>query len=68
MFNNGKLLGRMKEKGYSQERLADYVGISANSLNRKLSGKTDFKASEIEKVSNALEIGNGELYDYFFAS
>ena len=66
MFNHGKLLGRMKEKGYSQERLAEYVGISANSLNRKLSGKLDFKASEIEKVSVALDIGNSELYDYFF--
>lgn len=59
-----KLKGRMREMGYSQEKLAKEVGISAASLQNKLSGKSDFRLKEMKIISHVLSISPD---DYFFA-
>lgn len=64
MTNINKLKGRMKEFCYSQSKMADELGISAQYFNSKLNGKVDFKASEIQKISILLDINNKD--EYFF--
>lgn len=67
MRDYNKLLGRIKECGFTQQEVADKMGISANSLNRKLLGKHDFKSAEIESLSTILKIPNSKLHYYFFS-
>lgn len=66
-YNYSRLLGRIKEKGYTQKSLAKAVGISESSLNLKLQSKNTFRQDEIVKISNALGISPTEYSGYFFA-
>lgn len=61
-----KLLGRMKEKGYTQERLADSLGLSRTSINNKLSNKTPFTAEDIRQIVSLLDISPSKIGAYFF--
>ncbi len=67
MKNYQKLLGRMKECGYTQAELAEKIGITSVALNNKLKGIRDFKGSEIENISVVLGISNSNLHEYFFS-
>ncbi len=67
MTNTNKLKGRIVEKGYTLSRFSLEMGISRPCMRKKINNKTDFKASEIEKICTALEISNNELSEYFFA-
>lgn len=53
---NNKLKGKIAEAGYSQRSLAEKLGISKNTLNAKVLGKTPFNTLEIEKICKALGI------------
>lgn len=64
MTNTNKLKGRMKEYSYNQTKMAKELGISLQNFNSKLNGKIDFKASEIQKISNLLFINDKD--EYFF--
>lgn len=56
---NGNLLkAKIIEKGYTQKSLAKEVGISGNSMSRKLLGKRDFRLSEVIAICDVLEIDN----------
>jgi transcriptional regulator with XRE-family HTH domain len=60
---NEKLLkARIVEKGFTQSEIADKIGISATAFNNKITGKVDFKASEISKLSDILDIDNKDAY------
>lgn len=52
---------KMKEKGMPQYKLAKRIGISENSLSRKLLGKRDFRLGEIIDICRVLEIKNPKL-------
>ena len=68
MSNNySKLRGRIKECGYTQDRLAKEIGRDKSSLSYKLNGKSDFTAKEIDCICNVLDISNDEIGAYFFA-
>lgn len=60
------LLGKIREKGYSQERLAREIGLSAVSLNAKLQKKVDFKQREISSICAVLDIPRVDIPLYFF--
>lgn len=66
-FNYSKLLGRMREYGFTQERLAKSLGINDGTLSAKLNSKTSFTAVEIDKICELLEIPNEEIGVYFFS-
>lgn len=66
-FNHSKLLGRMREYGFTQERLAESISINEGTLSAKLNGKTFFTTPEMDKISELLEIPNGEIGVYFFS-
>jgi transcriptional regulator with XRE-family HTH domain len=66
-FNNSKLLGRMKERGITQEQLAKEIEKDKSTVNSKLNGKYAFTAKEIDDICKVLDISNSEIGDYFFA-
>jgi transcriptional regulator with XRE-family HTH domain len=51
--------------GKSRADVAKTLGISLTSLSKKINNKVEFKASEIYKLSAALQIENKD--DIFFA-
>ena len=53
-----KLRARFTELGLTQAEVAEKIGISANSLSRKLNGRQDFKLSEVRSLCNVLGIDN----------
>lgn len=55
-MNKWKFNEYMDKAGYTQKTLAAMLPMSKNTLNSKVNGKTDFKASEIVAVCQALEI------------
>ena len=65
-FNYSKLLGKMKECGYTQERLAKALGISPCTLNQKLKNKASFTQREIHSICVLLNICGEEVFAVFF--
>lgn len=63
-----KLLGRMKERGMTQETLAYAIGISESTLNLKLNNKGVFTQKEIRNITSSLSIEKEEIGAYFFAN
>ena len=66
-FNHSKLLGRMRECGFTQEQLAKAIGISKATLNAKLNNQFYFTAKEMYDICDVLSIPMDEIADYFFA-
>lgn len=66
-YNYSRLLGRMREFGYTQEKLASAIGREKSSLNAKINGKSAFTTNEIDRICRVLDISNGDIGDYFFA-
>ena len=65
-FNHRELLGRMKACGYTQERLAEAIGINPSTLNSKLNGQTYFSAKEMDSICKELDISMCYIGKYFF--
>lgn len=66
MYDYCKLKGKMKEKGYTQEAIAEVAGLNPSTFNLKLNGKGLFKQSEITAICNLLGIPPTEIGLYFF--
>lgn len=60
-----KIKGRITEKNLKQEELANDLGITVQALGNKLSGRTDFKHSELTKVFTKLQVTKEELPIFF---
>lgn len=65
-FDYSKLLGRMKECGYTQEKLAQAIGISKSTLNQKLNNKANFYHPEMQQICELLNITGADVYAIFF--
>jgi DNA-binding Xre family transcriptional regulator len=65
-YNYRKLLGRIKECGYTQESLAKAIKMSPSTLNLKLNNRSSFLQGEIEKLCLALSILPEDIVSYFF--
>lgn len=59
-----KLKGKMTEKRVSQENLAKKIGITVQSLNAKLNGRSKFTLDEALMITQVLNIENPA--DIFF--
>ena len=66
MYNYSKLLGAMKEKGISQDKLALEININPATLNSKLKNKSQFKQQEMLDIMRVLSIPPTEIQTYFF--
>lgn len=56
----------MSFKGETQRSLANKIGISESSLSNKLTGISDFKQTEMQKISTVLSLSPQQYYDIFF--
>lgn len=65
-YKYDRLRGRIVEMYGSQERFAEIIGISANSMSKKMNGKTGFSQKDIVKWSELLNINKAEYSEYFF--
>ena len=65
-YDYSKLLGKIKECGFTQETLAKHIGIGETSMCLKLNNKAYFKQTEIFLICEALGIETGEIGLYFF--
>ncbi len=62
-----KLKGIMKEKNYSQSKLAEILKISTQSLNAKLNGRSQFTVQEAFEIISILKIeSSNDIVEIFF--
>ena len=66
VFDYSKLLGRIKEKGFTQETLAKHIGITPGVMSMKLNNQSHFKQKEIFAICDALDIPISDIGEYFF--
>jgi len=68
-MNKALLCGIMKQYGYSQEKLADLIGVDRSTFNRKLNGyRKGFCVSEARAVGIALQMTDKQIIDVFFGA
>ncbi|WP_195970602.1 helix-turn-helix transcriptional regulator [Clostridium thermobutyricum] len=64
-----KLKGIMKERNYSQSKLAEKLDITTQSLNAKLNGRRQFTIKEAFEIISILNIENSnDIVEIFFAN
>jgi transcriptional regulator with XRE-family HTH domain len=66
MYNYSKLLGRLKEKGITQEQLAKLIDKTETTVSLKLNCRAYFTQKEIDIICEALDLPDAEIKDYFF--
>ena len=66
-YDYSKLLGKIREKGYTQMLLAKQIGVSEATLNFSLCNKRFFKQDEIVNICHALQIDISDVDVYFFS-
>lgn len=65
-YSYSKLKGRIVELYGTQGNLAKKLGISKNSMSKKLTGKTEFTQSDIEQWAELLNIERKDYGEFFF--
>ena len=53
----------LKQRGLTQNELAERLGINRVSLSRLLSDKNDMRLSTIKKIADAIGVPVGQLFD-----
>lgn len=66
MVNIECLNKKIDESGMTKSFIANAIGISRESLNNKITGKTEIKVSEAEKMIDLLRLSNEEVMNLFF--
>lgn len=66
-FDFSKLLGRIREYGYTQKTLAIAVEMSVSQLNQCLKSKANFKHKKILAICKVLNIPVSDIGAYFYA-
>lgn len=66
IYDYSKLRGRIVEKYGSMSRFAEEIGISKNSMSKRMTGITQFSQSDVELWCRLLDIGNEEIPDFFY--
>ena len=67
-MTNTKLLEKViKEKGLKKGHIAKQLGVSRSGLNNLIKGRADFRASQIQKLSDVLDLTETQKNAIFFA-
>lgn len=66
-YNYSKLLGRIRERGITQEQLAKAIGKNKSTISAKINNQFSFTQEEMNDICKVLDISNDEIGDYFFA-
>lgn len=67
MFNRNKFRAKVVEAGMTLEEVSKQIGINPSTLDRKMSGISDFNRNEIQLLRKILRISPAECDDIFFA-
>lgn len=67
MADKNMIRGAIVRNGYTIGSFADALGITRYTLSKKINGKSEFRASEIEKSCALLGIAKKDVGKYFFA-
>lgn len=68
MVNILKLKGKIVEKGFNVERLAESTEVSKHVLYQRLKKSEDFTVKEVVAIANVLDLSSEELNDIFFSN
>ena len=63
-----ELRAAMARAGVSSKQMAEALGLSSTALYNKLTGRTEFKNSEIRIIVRLLSLSAAELEHIFFAA
>ena len=66
VFDSTKLKGLIRERGLTQEDVAEEIDVAYSTFNLKLNGNAFFTQEEIYKISNLFKIPKESFYEYFF--
>ena len=66
VFDSSKLKGLIRERGLTQEDVAEEIDVAYSTFNLKLNGNAFFTQEEIYKISNLFKIPKEIFYEYFF--
>lgn len=67
MTNGQLLVNIMHDKGITKVALSKLLNLSRQGLENKILGKREFKQSEINKISECLELSSEHKCAIFFA-
>lgn len=67
-FDYSKLRGRIREKFKTESAFGEAMGLSHNTISKKLNGHILFVQNEIDKAIALLEIPDDEISTYFFTT
>lgn len=65
IYDFNKIKKRMRKKKYTQEKLANILNVTKQSINNKLNNRRPFTPYEISSIAEILEIC-GSIEEYFF--
>ncbi len=66
VYDYSKLLGRIKEKYDTIEKLVHKISISMGSLELRLNNSLKFTQQDIKELCEVLEVEKSEIPEYFF--
>lgn len=68
-MTNGKLLKDIaKSKKITLNELATAIGITRQGLNKKITNRSEFRVSEVSKLTELLELSEQQKQAIFFAA
>lgn len=67
-MNSKKMRIAIIEKGLTNRSVARTLGISEQAFYNKMSGRSEFRGSEIKKIALELDLGPEALDEIFFDS
>lgn len=65
-MKRNELLAAVTRVGLTLQDVSDEIGISRQSFSNKVSGKSEFKASEIKAIASLLNLTAEQVNDIFF--
>lgn len=68
MLNRNLLKAAMARAGYTQERLAESIKMSKNTMSSRMIGRTSFDTDEIDDICSVLGIVNNSEKAEIFLS
>lgn len=67
-MTNGKLLKEIaRAKQITLQELADALGLTRQGLSKKIENRSEFRVSEVSKISDLLELSEQQRREIFFA-
>lgn len=67
MVDVNKLRGKIVEKGFSQQELAQSIGIDRSTFYRKMKNNGDFSIGEVAEIAKVMQLSNEEAIEIFLS-